>query len=47
MTLPLWQKQIGTAMADFFGNVHQFITRLVNANALTIATQRLELFLCR
>ena len=34
MTLPLRQKQIGAAMADFFGNVHQLITRLANANTL-------------
>ncbi|MBU2807805.1 hypothetical protein HF285_05860 [Acidithiobacillus ferrooxidans F221] len=34
MTLPLRQKQIGAAVANFFGNVHQFITTLANANTL-------------
>jgi|GEM_PF-3178673 hypothetical protein len=47
MTPPFRQKQISATIADFFGNVHQFITRLVNANTLKMATQRLESFLCR
>ena len=32
---------------DFFGNIHQLITRLVNANTLKMATQCLESILCR
>ena len=47
MTLPFWQKRIGATIAVFFGNVHQLITRLVDANTLKIVVQTPESFLCR